>query len=65
MQALWSYTSEEIMFDRKFAPMVSHDKGRWQADYSKLSATVPQTKERDTGGERDTSGSRESESSDM
>ena len=61
MQALWSYTSEEIMFDRKFAPMVSHDKGRWQADYSKLSVTVPQTKERDTSGSREL----ESESSDM
>ena len=41
IQALWSYTNQEILFDREFVSMVSHKNRRWQVDFSKLSVTVP------------------------
>jgi hypothetical protein len=40
-QALWSYTSDEILFDREFVSTVSHRRGRWQVDFSRLSHTLP------------------------
>jgi hypothetical protein len=50
-QALWSYTSDEILFDRRFVSTISHRHGRWQVDFSKLSLTSPhcqhQPQERD------------------
>ena len=41
MQALWSYTKDEIFFDREFVPLIGHQRGRWQVDFSKLSLTTP------------------------
>ena len=44
-QILWSYTRDEILFDRAFEP-VSHysaGSGEWTVDYSKLSSLLPQT----------------------
>ena len=40
-QALYSYTSEEILFDRKFAPVVSKRDGKWEVDFSRIDATLP------------------------
>ena len=50
LQALWSYTGDEILFDRQFVSTISHRHGRWQVDFSKLSLTShcqPQPQERD------------------
>ena len=47
MQALWSYTGNEILLDREFVPVVSHRRGRWQVDFSKLSHTSPSLRKRD------------------
>ena len=40
-QALYSYTSEQILVDRKFAPVVSRRNGKWEVDFSRIDATVP------------------------
>ena len=40
-QALYSYTSEEILIDRKFAPVVSKRDGKWEVDFSRIDATLP------------------------
>ncbi len=40
-QALWSYTREEILFDREFVPMVSRRASKWEVDFSKIDQTVP------------------------
>ena len=41
VQALWSYTKDEILFNRKFLPMVSRrDGGKWVADFDKMDSTV-------------------------
>ena len=53
MQALWSYTSEEILLDCDFDSMISHRNGRWQVDYSKLSLTVPCHRDSDDTVESD------------
>ena len=40
-QALWSYTKDEILFNRKFEPAVSYSKeGGWEVDFSRLSNTM-------------------------
>lgn len=38
VQALWSYTSEEIIMDRKFAPMIKRKNGKWEIDFAKVNA---------------------------
>lgn len=41
VQALWSYTKDEIQFNRKFLPVVSRrERGKWVADFDKLDSTV-------------------------
>jgi hypothetical protein len=40
-QALYSYTSEDIIFNRKFAPVVSKRGGKWEVDFSRIDATLP------------------------
>ena len=40
-QALWSYTKEEILFDRRFASAVTRRGGKWEIDFSKINQTVP------------------------
>ena len=62
LQALWSYTSDEILFDRRFVSTISHHQGRWQVDFSKLSLTSSSSKERDNGG---SSSRLDSETSDL
>lgn len=41
VQALWSYTNEEIIVDRKFLPMVKRCQGKWEIDFAKVNATEP------------------------
>ena len=40
-QALYSYTSDQILIDRKFAPVVSKTNGKWEVDFSRIDATLP------------------------
>ena len=40
-QALFSYTSDQILLDRKFAPVVSRRNGKWEVDFSRIDATLP------------------------
>ena len=40
-QALWSYTTKEILLNRKFAPIVSRNKGKWNVKYSQIDCTEP------------------------
>lgn len=40
-QALWSYRKSEIVFNRRFVPMVSRCNGKWEVDFAKLDSTVP------------------------
>lgn len=40
-QALYSYTSEEIILNRKFAPVVTKRDGKWEVDFSRIDATLP------------------------
>lgn len=41
MQARTSYTPEEILWGRRFVPIVSEEDGRYCVDYSKFGNTVP------------------------
>ena len=42
VQALWSYTNDEILFDRKFVPVVRRSEGKWEVDLgSGMHETVP------------------------
>lgn len=38
VQALWSYTNEEIVFDHRFLPTVRRHRGKWEVDFARLSA---------------------------
>ena len=40
-QALWSYRKNEIVFNHRFAPVMSRCNGKWEADFSKLDTIVP------------------------
>ena len=40
-QALFSYTSDEILIDRKFAPVVRRRDRKWEVDFSRIDATLP------------------------
>ena len=40
-QALYSYTSDQILFNRKFAPVVRKRDGKWEVDFSRIDATLP------------------------
>ena len=50
-QALWSYRKNEIVFNRRFVPMVSRCNGKWEVDFAKLDATVPVVQPRHQGTE--------------
>ena len=39
-QALWSYTREEFLFDRRFVSTVTRRGGKWKIDFSKISKTM-------------------------
>lgn len=50
LQALWSYTERELMFDYCFKPMVYRQvlkADRWEVDYSLMSHVLPCEKEED------------------
>lgn len=42
VQALWSYTSDEVLFDREFVPMVSRGPtgGQWVVDFARIHDTM-------------------------
>ena len=40
-QALYSYTSDQILIDRKFAPVIKKSNGKWEVDFSRIDATLP------------------------
>lgn len=40
-QALWSYTNEEIIMDRRFVSMVSRRQGKWEIDFANVNTTEP------------------------
>ena len=40
-QALYSYTSDEILINRRFAPVVSKRDSKWEVDFSRIDATLP------------------------
>ena len=41
VQALWSYTSEEVVFDHRFLSMVKRREGKWEVDFARLNAMEP------------------------
>lgn len=41
LQALWSYTADEIVVGQKLQSIVSYEKGRWVVDFSKFNSIVP------------------------
>ncbi len=40
VQALWSYTNEEIVIGEKLRPIVSRERGKWVVDFSRFNEVI-------------------------